>query len=60
MATQPEIPQPDRITPQSPPETPVETPPEENPVRQPPEIQPNAPDFDRPEPGLPETPPPPD
>src|SRR3546814_14413857 len=60
MATQPEIPPPDRIDPQSPPETPPDSPPSEDPFRQPPEIVPDQPDYDKPDRGPIETPPPPD
>ena len=56
MATQPDI-TPDKIDPQSPPETPVVTPPEETPFREPPEFDPPAPDEDVPDRELPETPP---
>src|SRR3546814_14122354 len=48
MATQPEIPPPDRIDPQSPPETPPDSPPSEDPFRQPPDIVPDQPDYDKP------------
>ncbi|WP_230279068.1 MULTISPECIES: hypothetical protein [unclassified Croceicoccus] len=63
MATNPNIPAPDRIEPAAPPETPA-TPapleaPEIDPAR-PDEIEPPAPDYDNPDPGLPETPPPAD
>src|SRR3546814_9392148 len=51
MATQPEIPPPDRIDPQSPPETPPDSPPSEDPFRQPPEIVPDQPDYDKPDRG---------
>src|SRR3546814_4732228 len=60
MATQPEIPPPDRIDPQSPPETPPDSPPSEDPFRQPHEIVPDQPDYDKPDRGPIETPPPPD
>lgn len=59
MATHPdpEIPQPDTIQPQSPPETPVFDPPEEKPVPDTPEIEPPLPDRDRPNRSPDETPP---
>ena len=60
MATQPEIPAPDTITPQSPQEAPPMTTPPETPVEDPPGIVPPSPDRDRPDVGVPETPPPPD
>src|SRR3546814_20027931 len=60
MATQPEIPPPDRIDPQSPPETPPDSPTSEDPFRQPPDIVPDQPDYDKPDRGPIETPPPPD
>ena len=60
MATNPEIPPPDRIEPQSPPETPPDSPPSEDPFREPPEIVPERPDYDAPDRGPQETPPPPD
>jgi hypothetical protein len=56
MATQPEIPPPDTIQPQSPPETPAPSTPQENPYVDPPGIVPPSPDIDRPDRGLPETP----
>jgi len=59
MATQPEIPQPDTIEPQSPAEVPATPTPDEHPAGEPPEITPTGPDII--EPGSPpETPPPPD
>lgn len=58
MATQPEIPAPDTIQPQSPPEAPPFSPPLERPVPDAPEIVPDRPDFDRPDVSPPETPPP--
>lgn len=48
MATKPEIPQPDIIEPQSPPEAPPFSPLPETPYREPPEIVPNSPDIDEP------------
>ncbi|PZU60549.1 MAG: hypothetical protein DI547_02765 [Sphingobium sp.] len=62
MATQPEIPPPDTIEPQSPPEAPPFAPPDEAPYREPPEIPPDGPvpDIDEPGRGPAETPPPPD
>lgn len=60
MASQPDMPAPDRIDPQSPPETPASPSPVEMPVQQPSEITPVGPDHDTPDVGLPETPPPPD
>ncbi len=47
MATQPE-PKPDRINPQSPPETPAQPAPAESPPYSPGEAEPVAPDFDQP------------
>ena len=44
MATQPDAPKPDRIEPQSPPETPATPSPAENPAGQPDEISPPQPD----------------
>ena len=44
MATTPDSPQPNRINPQSPPETPTIPTPGEQPGHQPDEIQPNQPD----------------
>lgn len=65
MATQPNpapdgVPPPDRIEPQSPPETPAPATPAETPPGQPPEIEPQGPDFDQPDHGIPELPPSPD
>ena len=57
MATQPD---PDIITPSSPPEAPFQPTPQEAPAHQPDEIEPPVPDFDQPDRGIPETPPPPD
>ena len=59
MATRPDEipPQPDRIDPQSPPETPPGAPPNETPFQEPPEINPEQPDYDRPDSSPPETPP---
>lgn len=48
MATQPDIPPPDVIEPQSPPEVPVFDPPSEEPGRDLPESEPLAPDLDQP------------
>ncbi len=48
MASNPEIPQPDTITPQSPPETPPMEPIPEHPYQEPPEITPDAPNVDEP------------
>lgn len=48
MATQPEIPPPDTIEPQSPSEVPPDQAPTENPFSEPPEIIPEAPDRDFP------------
>ncbi len=48
MATQPEIPPPDTITPQSPPESPPTPSPPENPYQDPPEIIPQSPNVDEP------------
>lgn len=59
MATQPD-PNPDIIEPGSPDEFPSTNPPDEAPTQEPPEIDPVQPDFDRPDRGVPETPPPPD
>jgi len=60
MASQPEIPPPDTINPQSPPEAPPVDPPDETPYRELPEIVPEAPDVDEPGRGPDELPPPPD
>jgi len=63
MATQPEVPPPDTINPQSPPETPASDPPQETPFREPPEFTPDTPNIDEPGRGpdeLPVIPPPPD
>jgi hypothetical protein len=51
MATRPEIPQPDTIDPQSPPEVPDQPSPDESPYDEPPGFEPGSPQ---------ETPPPPD
>lgn len=48
MATQPEIPPPDPIEPQSPTEVPPDPLPAENPFLEPPEIIPETPDRDFP------------
>jgi len=53
MASKPEIPEPDTIQPQSPPEMPPPVIPADEPMKQPPEIVPNEPDRDRPH-GIPE------
>lgn len=59
MASQPAVPAPDRIEPQSPPETPATPTPAEDPAGQPDEISPPQPDTISP--GAPmETPMPPD
>jgi len=60
MASQPEIPQPDIIEPQSPPGTPPIERPQETPFNEPPEVTPERPDYDQPDRSVPETPPPPD
>lgn len=63
MATQPDIPPPDTINPQSPPELPVDDPGPETPFREPPEIAPDTPNVDEPGQGpdeLPGIPPNPD
>ena len=60
VATQPEMPPPDTIEPQSPPETPPIERPAEQPVPDVPEVVPEQPDHDRPDRSPPETPPPPD
>ncbi|KXU30770.1 hypothetical protein A0J57_02865 [Sphingobium sp. 22B] len=62
MATHPDpapdgVPSPDRIDPQSPPETPAPLTPDETPAGEPPEIVPNGPDFDQPDSAPPELPP---
>ncbi len=56
MASQPEIPPPDVIEPQSPPETPSPDPLPEQPYREPPEIVPDTPDIDEPGQGPDEVP----
>ena len=48
MATNPEIPSPDTITPQSPPELPQLDPVPEHPYQEPPEIVPETPNIDEP------------
>ena len=48
VAIEPQIPHPDTIEPQSPPETPAQPVPNEAPGREPPEITPNGPDIDEP------------
>lgn len=58
MASQPDAPKPDRIEPQSPPETPATPTPQEDPAGQPDEISPPQPDII--EPGTPVEAPPPD
>jgi len=60
MATQPEIPPPDTIEPQSPPEMPPLERPTEEPMPELPEIVPEEPDQDIPDRSVPEMPPPPD
>ncbi len=65
MATRPdispaEIPPPDTIEPQSPPEAPPIETPGEAPFHDPPGFVPPSPDHDQPDRGVPETPPPPD
>jgi len=59
MATQPDISPPDRIDPQSPPESPTrETPYEAPSPDQVPEVSPTTPDQDQPDRGVPEIQPP--
>ncbi len=60
MASNPEIPSPDTIDPQSPPEIPGGMPPEETPFLEPPEIVPEIPNVDEPDLAPSELPPPPD
>jgi len=60
MATQPEMPPPDKIEPQSPDEAPSAPEPDEYPVTEPAEVEPTSPDRDNPSPGMPEILPPPD
>lgn len=60
MATQPEIPPPGTIEPQSPPEMPPLERPTEEPMPELPEIVPEEPDQDILDRSVPETPPPPD
>ncbi|WP_408021648.1 hypothetical protein [Flavisphingopyxis soli] len=48
VAIEPQIPHPDTIEPQSPPETPAQPMPNEAPGREPPEITPTGPDIDEP------------
>lgn len=61
MATQPDVPQPDTINPQSPPDSPpIETPEEAPPQPEGPELPPQQPDHDQPSRGTPEIAPPPD
>jgi hypothetical protein len=58
VSIEPQIPHPDTINPQSPPETPAAPSPSEAPVREPPEVSPTSPDIDEPGRGpdeLPET-----
>jgi hypothetical protein len=56
MASQPEIPKPDTIDPQSPPETPPAERPGETPFQEPPEVMPVGPDVDNPDRGPEELP----
>jgi len=58
MSTQPQVPHPDTIEPQSPPETPATPSPSEAPMREPPEVTPSQPDIDQPGRGPDEMPPP--
>jgi hypothetical protein len=60
MASNPEIPTPDTVNPQSPAEIPVSPPPEETPFSEPPEIVPETPNIDEPDRAPSELPPPPD
>jgi hypothetical protein len=62
MATQPNIPSPDTIEPAAPPEAPVTPSPNEAPGEpaRPDEFETPTPDYDNPDPVLPETPMPPD
>lgn len=60
MASNPEMPPPDTIDPQSPAEVPVESPPSEAPFAEPPEIEPDTPNVDQPNRAPDELPPPPD
>ncbi len=48
LAIEPQIPHPDTINPQSPPETPAQPTPNEAPGREPPEVSPTSPDIDEP------------
>lgn len=48
VSIEPQIPHPDTINPQSPPETPATPNPSEAPMREPPEVQPESPDIDEP------------
>ena len=58
MASQPEIPAPDTIQPQSPPEVPGDPGPIESPGTEPPGFEPPGPDIDQPGRGPSEVPPP--
>lgn len=60
MATQPEVPPPDIIEPLFPPDSPPIETPSETPFEEPPEVDPTAPDHDRPDREIPEVTPPPD
>lgn len=48
VSIEPQIPHPDTIEPQSPPETPAGPTPNEAPFREPPEVTPTSPDIDEP------------
>lgn len=48
LSIEPQIPHPDTINPQSPPEAPVDPTPSEAPFREPPEVTPQSPDIDEP------------
>ncbi len=48
VSIEPQIPHPDTIEPQSPPETPSPGAPNEAPMREPPEVEPTSPDIDEP------------
>lgn len=48
VSIEPQIPHPDTIEPQSPPETPSPSAPNEAPMREPPEVSPTSPDIDEP------------
>ncbi len=56
LSIEPQIPHPDTINPQSPPETPATPNPNEAPMREPPEVSPTAPDIDEPSRGPDEMP----